>query len=85
MSIELHVCSLVVQVKPEKMPDVRQAIMVMKDTELSVNNEIKLVVVIEGERRKQVMERVDEINAIPGVISTSVVYQQSEVLEEDEI
>ncbi|WP_133407241.1 chaperone NapD [Parashewanella tropica] len=85
MSIELHVCSLVVQVKPERMPEVRQAIMVIKDTELSVNNEIKLVVVIEGKGRKQVMECVDEINAIPGVISTSVVYQQSEVLEEDEI
>ncbi|WP_133407245.1 chaperone NapD [Parashewanella tropica] len=85
MSKELHVTSLVVQVKPEHMSDVRKAIMAVENAELSVNNEVKLVVVLEGEGRREIMDKIDEINALDGVISTSMVYHQSEVLDEGEI
>jgi len=43
MSKELHITSLVVQVMPNKMADVRQHIMAIENAELSVNNEVKLV------------------------------------------
>ncbi|MBE8168813.1 MAG: chaperone NapD [Shewanella sp.] len=85
MSKELHVTSLVVQVLPEKMSEVRKTIIAMKNAELSVNNEIKLVVVLEGTTRRGILEDVEKINAIPGVLSASMVYHQSEELEEGEI
>ena len=84
MSKELHITSLVVQVLPLKMADVRQQIMTIENAELSVNNEVKLVVVIEGETQRALMDSIEAINAIPGVLSATMVYHQSEVLEEGE-
>ncbi|QYK02986.1 chaperone NapD [Shewanella psychrotolerans] len=84
MSKELHVTSLVVQVKPEHMSNVRQAIMKMENAELSVNDEVKLVVVLEGETQKGLLSDIESINHIEGVLSAAMVYHQSEVLEEGE-
>ncbi|MBE8167090.1 MAG: chaperone NapD [Shewanella sp.] len=85
MSKELHVTSLVVQVLPEKMSEVRATIIAMKNAELSVNNEVKLVVVLEGTTRRGIIDDVEKINSIPGVITASMVYHQCEELEEGEI
>lgn len=84
MSKEIHITSLIVQVFPHKMADVRQQIMAIQNAELSVNNDVKLVVVIEGETQRALMESIETINAIPGVLSATMVYHQSEVLEEGE-
>ena len=84
MSKELHITSLVVQVLPQKMADVRQQIMTIENAELSVNNEVKLGVVIEGETQRALMDSIEAINAIPGVLSATMVYHQSEQLEEGE-
>ncbi|KIO35089.1 MULTISPECIES: chaperone NapD [Shewanella] len=84
MSNELHVTSLVVQVKPEFMSSVRQTIMKMENAELSVNDEVKLVVVLEGMTQKGLMADIEAINKIEGVLSAAMVYHQSEVLEEVE-
>ncbi len=85
MSKELHVTSLVLQVIPEKMSAVRQAIMAMENAELSVNDEVKLVVIIEGTSRRGLVDVVDAVGDLPGVLSSSMVYHQSEVLDEGEI
>ncbi|MBM7072870.1 chaperone NapD [Shewanella sp. 202IG2-18] len=85
MSKELHVTSLVVQVLPEKMSAVRQAIMAMENAELSVNDEVKLVVVIEGTSKRGLMDDVDAVGNLPGVLSSSMVYHQCEELDEGEI
>ncbi|QYJ76949.1 MULTISPECIES: chaperone NapD [Shewanella] len=84
MSNELHVSSLIVQVLPEKMAEVRGQILQMPGAELSVNNEVKLVVVLEGNSQKELLAGIEAINALPGVMSATMVYHQSEVLEEDE-
>jgi periplasmic nitrate reductase NapD len=85
MSNELHVTSLIVQVKPEMMTEVRQTILENKRAELSVNNEVKLVVVLEGENQKSLLDDIAVINAMPGVLSATMVYHQCEVLEEGQI
>ncbi len=84
MSNELHVTSLIVQVLPEKMAEVRGQILQMPNAELSVNNEVKLVVVLEGHSPKALLAGIEAINALPGVMSATMVYHQSEVLDEDE-
>ena len=84
MSKELHVTSLVVQVVPAQMSAVRNAILLMKNAELSVNNDVKLVVVLEGATQKGLLEDIETINRLPGVLSAAMVYHQSEVLEEGE-
>ncbi|GIU06255.1 MULTISPECIES: chaperone NapD [Shewanella] len=84
MSKEIHITSLVVQVLPQKMAEVRQQIMTIENAELSVNNEVKLVVVLEGDTQRAIMESIETINAIPGVLSATMVYHQSEELKEGE-
>ncbi len=84
MSNELHVTSLVLQVQPDHMSSVRQVIIDMPNAELSVNNEVKLVVVLEGDSQKSLMTDIEKINAISGVLTAAMVYHQSEVLEEGE-
>ncbi|MCT8986029.1 chaperone NapD [Shewanella phaeophyticola] len=84
MNSELHVTSLIVQVQPEKMAEVRQKIMAIKNAELSANNDVKLVVVVEGTSQKSLMDDISTINAIPGVLSATMVYHQSEELGEGE-
>ncbi|MGI2065279.1 chaperone NapD [Shewanella sp. MF08487] len=84
MSKEIHITSLVVQVLPQKMAEVRQQIMTIENAELSVNNEVKLVVVLEGDTQRAIMESIEIINAIPGVLSATMVYHQSEELKEGE-
>ena len=81
---EIHVTSLIVQVHPDQMGDVREKIMAMENAELSVNNEMKIVVVIEGPTQRSLMDDSSTINAIPGVLTATMVYHQSEELEEGE-
>jgi len=85
MSNELHVTSLIVQVHPDKMADVRQKIMAIKNAELSTNNDVKLVVVVEGPSQRSLMDDISTISAIPGVLTATMVYHQSEELEEGEV
>ena len=66
------------------MAEVRQQIMTIENAELSVNNEVKLVVVLEGDTQRAIMESIETINAIPGVLSATIVYHQSEELKEGE-
>ncbi|MGB5143480.1 MAG: chaperone NapD [Shewanella indica] len=84
MSRELHVSSLILQVMPSKMAGVRQQILSFGNAELSVNDESKLVVVLEGPTEQAILATMDRINAIRGVISTAMVYHQCEQLEEEE-
>lgn len=84
MSKELHIASLVVQVLPQKMADVRQYIMTIENAELSVNNDVKLVVVLEGDSQHALMSNIEKINDIPGVLSATMVYHQNEMLQEGE-
>ena len=58
--------------------------MAIPNAELSANNDVKLVVVVEGPSQKSLMDDISTINAIPGVLSATMVYHQSEELEEGE-
>ena len=60
-------------------------LMAIENAELSANNEVKLVVVIEGPSQKSLMDDISTINALPVVLSATMVYHQSEELEEGEI
>jgi len=84
MNKELHVTSLVLQIKPEHMSAVRIAIIAMENADVSVNNEIKLVVILEGDSTGSIMTDIDTINSIPGVVTADMVYHQYEVLDEGE-
>ena len=65
-----YVCSIVVQARPEKLNQVKEAILAIP-TEKS--DEGKLVVTLESNRQLALADLMDEIKDIPGVIVVSLI------------
>lgn len=76
-----YVCSLVVQARPEKLEKVKKILQSMPYTEIHGEKaeEGKLVVVIESDFQPALVEQMNKIKEIDGVIVVSLIYsQQSE-------
>ncbi|QLE84194.1 MULTISPECIES: chaperone NapD [Shewanella] len=83
MSQEYHVTSLVVHAAPKALVEVKHNIDVLPGTEIhAVTDEGKLVVTLEGETQASILDNVEAINALTGVLSSSLVYHQVEPLKE---
>ncbi|MBB1273791.1 MULTISPECIES: chaperone NapD [Psychromonas] len=76
---ELHVSSLIVHVKSEQILDLTNSIKTMPRAELvTVTEHGKAIVIIEAANQRQIMECIDQINDIDGVVHTSLVYHEFE-------
>lgn len=71
-----YVASLVVQVKQTKLATVKQHLMQQVGTEIHTENreEGKLVVVMESHFQPELVERMEAIKEIDGVVAVSLVY-----------
>ena len=79
MSDEFHVSSLVIFTRPNNIESVSGVLESLTGVEVhGANPEGKLVITLESEGRAQIVETVDKIEAITGVISTSLIYHQFE-------
>jgi len=79
---DFHITSLVVHAIPAQLKSVLDAIEQLPGAELSGNNDHgKIVVILETKNEHLILESIDQINAIPGVITTSMVYHQVEEYE----
>jgi len=77
MSEEFHVSSLVVFTGPQNIESVTEALNCLPGVEVhGANPTGKLVVTLESEGRGQIVKTVDKIDALEGVISTSLIYHQ---------
>ena len=77
MGEELHVSSLLVQVKPTSLGAVRQGIVALAGAEIFAESQAgKLVVVIESEAEGVIADRLSTISAMPGVLSASLIYHE---------
>ena len=78
---ELHVSSLVVHARPERVDDVRRALAAMAGVEIHGDPAGgKFVVTLETENTKKTVAIMDAIRALPGVLDTVLVYQHAEPL-----
>ena len=85
---ESHISSFIVLCQAEKNQAVEQALQAQADIEVHGSDEKgKFVVVTEAKHQGIIMDRIDLITAIEGVINTSMVYHQVAALDEldDEI
>lgn len=75
-----YVCSLVVQVKPAKLDKVKTALGKLPHTEIHAEKpeEGKLVVVLEADYQPDLVERMEQIKEIDGVIVVSLIYSQQD-------
>ena len=75
-----YVCSLVVQVKPEKLDLVKQALTELPNTDIHgvKLEESKLVVVLESSYQPDLVDRMEMIKDIEGVIVVSLIYSHQD-------
>ena len=76
---DLHIASCVVRVRPETINTVIAPLEAAIGGPVSARNEIgKIVVVIEGSSTRSLLDQMDRIRAIPGVLNVEMVYQHAE-------
>ncbi|CAG1018152.1 hypothetical protein BURC_02887 [Burkholderiaceae bacterium] len=76
---EIHIAGVLVQSRPLSLLLVQRAIEAIEGAEVfQTSAEGKLVVVVEAASARQVLERVDAMRAISGVLDAALVYQHAE-------
>ncbi len=79
---EVHISSLVVQSRPDRVGDVATRLDAMPDTEVHrAEDSGKLVILLETASRNDVTGRVDAIRKLPDVVNVTLVYHQIEDAE----
>lgn len=80
---EFHVSSLVVLTQPSQRHQLAQQIATLKGAEIhAVSDEGKLVVTLEGISQRPIMDAIDAIQAMPGVLSAALIYHQFDELDQ---
>ncbi|MGN6224905.1 chaperone NapD [Pseudoxanthomonas sp.] len=75
---ELHIASFVIQHRREAMPALAAAIGGHADLELAIPGDTRSVVLCESADRYAVMDHVDQLRAVPGVLNVLLVYHHAE-------
>ena len=74
---DVHISSLVVHCRPEVLLEVKDRITAMPDADVpEYAEEGKLVVLLETTSEARIMQRISEIEHLPGVINAALVYHQ---------
>jgi periplasmic nitrate reductase NapD len=84
-SVELHVASLIVQARPERLGAVEAAIRTLPSAEIPASDAVgKLVVTLETTSDRTIARALDQINATPGVLSATLVYHEVDAVPTEE-
>ncbi|CAI1127454.1 chaperone NapD [Serratia proteamaculans] len=80
MNNEWHVSGLVVQARPEKIPLLITALLAITDTEIPAQDPQhgKLVVVMQAACSHQLLEKIESVRNLDGVLAVSLVYHQQD-------
>ena len=77
MAQELHIASLVVHAKPAALDSVQPGVDALSGTEVhGVSETGKLVVTLETDSEAAMLERIDAIGRLQGVLSVALVFHQ---------
>ncbi|HSA81280.1 MAG TPA: chaperone NapD [Geminicoccaceae bacterium] len=78
---EIHVASLVVHVRPERVAELEEAIAAFAGAEVAAADRSgKLVVTLEADDERRIADQLDAIGALPGVLSATLVAHHAEPL-----
>lgn len=77
MSDEIHITSFVVYMNPAKKEQVYQGLSTIEGLEVHGESpDGKLVVTLESSTNKAMLDQIDSINAVEGVINSALVYHE---------
>ena len=75
----MHIAGVVVQTRPEHLAAVQSLLEEIATVEVhAVNPDGRLAVIIEGDQRHAVADALYQVNALKGVLSACLVFEQSE-------
>jgi len=84
MAAILHIASLLVHARPELFEAVKANLRHLDGLELHQESPLgKLVVVLETEHESQILQRIDQISSLPGVLNAALVYHELLTTEGD--
>ena len=75
---EAHISSLVVHARPEKIPQIRSALLALPGVEIHAAEGGKLVITLETASEAEIVTRLHEISLLEGVLSAALVYHHYE-------
>ncbi len=79
MTREIHIASCVVQARPESLDAVAAQIRAVKLAEIAASDPRgRLVILLERSSAAEVLDAIDAIRDLPGVIGVNLVYQHAE-------
>lgn len=78
MSGEVHISSLLVQHRHEATAALQALVAAHAELEIAVQGECRCVVLCETDDQHALMERIDDLQALTGVLSVSLVYHHAE-------
>ncbi|UCP11451.1 chaperone NapD [Pseudomonas sp. MM213] len=77
MDETLHIASLVVLARPELFDAVKTNLRLLDGLELHHESAAgKLVVVLEASHENQILQRIEQINNLPGVLNAALIYHE---------
>ncbi|WP_136475984.1 chaperone NapD [Pseudomonas sp. DG56-2] len=77
MDETLHIASLVVLARPQLLEVVKVNLRLLDGLELHQESAAgKLVVVLETANEHQILQRIDQINNLPGVLNAALIYHE---------
>jgi len=85
MSAECHISSLVVHSHPERVPAIMESIVSIEGAEVHGGADTgKLIVTLETDTESQVVERINAIQLLEGVLAATLVFHHFEPVQERE-
>lgn len=79
-SAEVHIAGILVQVRSADCARVADAVRALPGLEVPSAADGRLVVVAECANAAEIVDRIDRIRALPGVLNVALVYQHAESL-----
>ena len=81
MSRELHIASFIVQHRAEALPALSALIASHDALELVIPGELRSIVLCETEEQRALMDYIDTMQTMPGVLTVSLIYHHAEPRE----
>lgn len=78
MNGSLHISSLVIQARPERLAEVREAISARGAEIPASDPDGKLVVVLETDSERKITDFLNEVSVMPGVLSANLVFHHND-------
>ncbi|MDH5407880.1 MAG: chaperone NapD [Gammaproteobacteria bacterium] len=79
MSEAINICGVLIHAMPDKVTEVKQTLLEYEGLEIhTVTEDGRMVITLDYPDRGQMMDTINQLNSVAGVLSAAMVYQHNE-------